>query len=290
MAASVSLSPLQAFEHSDRVMALTRWLAVFIIPFLIAAAAILYLMPTATEQLFAWPIKPTMTAMMLGAAYIGGAWFFIRVTLARKWHTVKAGFLPVIAFASLLGIATILHWDKFTHNHVSFWAWAGLYFTTPFLVVGVWWLNRRADPGTPEPGEAILPTWLRWLIGIVGAASVVVALLLFIQPGVMIAAWPWTLTPLTARTAGAMFALPGVVGLAVATDRRWSSARIIFESQALSIILILVAAARAWTEFNFAQPLAWLFLVQLAGLLILIVVLYVLMQVRQRKPMTGTTV
>ncbi len=226
-----------------------------------------------------------MTAMMLGSAYLGGAWFFLRVALAKRWHTIKAGFFPVIAFASMLGVATLLHWDRFTHNHISFYAWAGLYFTTPFLVAGAWWLNHGADPRQPDAGDALLPRRLRWVIGIVGAGSVIVALLLFVAPEAMIAAWPWTLTPLTARTAGAMFALPGIVGLAVSVDQRWSSARIIFESQALSIILILLAALRAWGEFNFTQPLAWLFLLQLAGLLTLIIVLYTVMQARQG---TGT--
>ena len=50
----------------------------------------------------------------------------------------------------------------------------------------------------------------------------------------MIAVWPWTLTPLTARVAGAMFALPGLVGLGIALDRRWSAARIILQAQAIS--------------------------------------------------------
>jgi len=31
---------------------------------------------------------------------------------------VKAGFLSVTLFASLLGVATIIHWDKVNHGHV----------------------------------------------------------------------------------------------------------------------------------------------------------------------------
>ena len=47
------------------------------------------------------------------------------------------------AFASLLGVATILHWDVFAHDHLAFWLWAGLYFVAPFLVLGAWLANRR---------------------------------------------------------------------------------------------------------------------------------------------------
>ena len=43
-----------------------------VIPFLVAAFVILYVYPTETERLFAWKLQPTMSAMMLAAAYAGG--------------------------------------------------------------------------------------------------------------------------------------------------------------------------------------------------------------------------
>src|SRR6266566_10050896 len=89
-------------------------------------------------------VKPAMTPMILASVYLGGAYFFLRAATARQWHTVKGGFVPVGTFATLMGVATILHWGKFTHSHVAFWLWAGLYFTTPFLVFGVWWANAAA--------------------------------------------------------------------------------------------------------------------------------------------------
>ena len=107
-----------------------------------------------------------MTPMILASVYLGGAYFFLRAATARQWHTVKGGFVPVGTFATLMGVATILHWGKFTHSHVAFWLWAGLYFTTPFLVFGVWWANRRRDvPGTsaelliPVPVSRVIAVW-----------------------------------------------------------------------------------------------------------------------------------
>ena len=132
-------------QRDDHVYRFTRLLAVIIIPFLIVAWAILYLLPDRTGELFAWPIKPPMTAMMLASAYLGGVYFFARVALTKQWHAIKVGFPPVIMFASLLGIATFLHWDRFTHDHISFFTWTLLYIITPFLVFGAWWFNRRTD-------------------------------------------------------------------------------------------------------------------------------------------------
>ncbi|HTP10373.1 MAG TPA: hypothetical protein VMP08_19100 [Anaerolineae bacterium] len=270
--------------RDDHIYRFTRLLAVIIIPFLIVAWVILYLLPERSGELFAWPIKPSMTAMMLAAAYLGGVYFFARVVSAKQWHAIKAGLLPVTLFASLLGIATILHWDKFTHDHISFFTWTLLYFTTPFLVFGTWWFNRRTDPRILDTNDIPVPNWMRWLLGIAGAITLAISLLLFLLPQLMIGIWPWTLTPLTARVMGAMFALPGLVGLGIASDRRWSAARIILQAQAFSIGLILIAAVRSWSDFNPTSISTWLFIGGLSALLIGIIILYGIMEARHRKP------
>ena len=129
--------------RDDRVLPFTRGLSLFIIPFLVVAWVILYLFPGHTARVWSWTIPIQMTSMVLASAYLGGAYFFARVAREQRWHTVGTGFLAVTTFASLLGVATLLHWDKFAHGHVAFWLWAGLYFTTPFLVIGAWLVNRR---------------------------------------------------------------------------------------------------------------------------------------------------
>ncbi len=134
--------------RDDRVLLATRWLSALIVPFLLAAFGVLYLLPDHTGELFAWNIQPRMTAMMLGEAYLAGAYFFVRAVLSPRWHWVAVGFLPVTTFATLMGISTILHWDRFNHGSFAFWTWVVLYFTTPFLVPAVWWRNRKTDPGT----------------------------------------------------------------------------------------------------------------------------------------------
>src|ERR1700682_4274086 len=100
----------------DRILPETRWLSAIIIPFLLAAFGALYLLPEHTGELFAWNIQPRMTAMMLGEAYLAGAYFFVRAVLSPRWHRVAVGFLPVTTFATLMGITTILHWDRFNHG------------------------------------------------------------------------------------------------------------------------------------------------------------------------------
>ncbi len=194
-----------AAERDDVVLPATRALSAFIVPFLVVAFVVLYGFPSDTERLFAWTISPPMTPMTLGAVYLGGAYFFVRAFRAPVWHTVKAGFVAVGAFASLMGLATILHWDRFNHDHVAFWLWAGLYFTTPFLVWGVWAANRRRDTA-PGPDDLALPTAARVVMGVTGAL-VTADLFLFLLPSQAGDAWPWAVTPLTSRVLGAVFML-----------------------------------------------------------------------------------
>lgn len=267
---------------NNRILPFTRWVAALVIPFLATAFVILFILPDQTEQLFAWKIQPSMSAMMLGATYAGGIYFFTGVLRSRQWHRVKVGFLALLPFVTMLGIATILHWDRFTHNHISFIAWTALYFTTPFIILTVWLRNRSQDPGQPESQDANIPVPVRFGMGAIGIVTFLISLFLFVMPDIMIGLWPWKLTPLTARVMGAMFSLPGAVGLCLAFEWRWSAAKLILQAQGFSILFILIAAARAWTaEFDPEAPGSWLFAGGLGVMLVSIVSLYLAMQTRQ---------
>jgi hypothetical protein len=229
-----------------------------IIPFLLTAFAVLYLFPKDTKRLFAWSINSPMTAMVLASAYLGGAYFFIRVLREPRWSAVKTGLVSVALFASLLGVATILHWDKFNHRHVAFWLWAGLYISTPFLVFAGWLANRRFA-GPARPAERRLGPFARWIVGLIGIVAVVQGIVMFLTPSLVIGIWPWALTPLTCRVLGAIFCL-GVAGLGVLVDPRWTNLRLLLQVEVLMIVLMLVGAVRSRTEFATGKPLTWLLL------------------------------
>jgi hypothetical protein len=238
----------------------------------------LYLFPNRSGELFAWPVRPPMTAMMLGAAYLGGAYFFVRVVQTRQWHTVALGLLPVSAFAGYLGVATIIHWDKFTPGHVSFILWAILYFTLPFVLVFVWLRNRQTDPHEGDASYRPLPTPVRIYLAAVGLLLTIVSLLLFLLPDTMIPSWPWALTPLTARVMAAMFVLPGLVGVKIALDRRWSAARFILQAQIGAIVLIVLAMILARSDIDWSRPAAWTFSAGMGLLVTSLLVLYIWME------------
>ncbi len=267
-------------DRDDRVLPLTRGVAWFIVPFLIVAFAVLWPVPTDTDTLFAWHIVPTLTPMILGSAYLGGAYFFVRAGRASQWHAVKGGFIPVTPFATLLGSATIIHWDKFHHGHVAFWLWSGLYFTTPLLVAYVYLTNRRRDPPVADAGLRMPLTAAR-IIGAAGALAFVTGLFLFITPAHAMSIWPWPLTPLTARVMGAVFCL-GLAGVGALIDRRWSSARIPLQVALVMLTLILIAGIRAHAQFASGKALTWALVAGFVLLTLATAIFYVRMERRDR--------
>jgi uncharacterized integral membrane protein len=251
-------------DRSD-VMRTTRWLAALIIPFLILAILALLGFPDDTRHNFAWNIQPPLTAMVLGATYAAGIWFFVRVIQAQRWRQVRVGFPAIGSFATLLGITTFLHWDRFIHQNPGFVGWTALYITTPFLVFGAWFLQRRIDSDRHLP-ESTLPPPVRLVLGALGAGEIALAVALFVAPTAIGQVWPWTITALTGRTLAAIFTLSGVVSLEIARDGRWSVARYLLEAQAIWLGVALVSIVRDLADFQFTI-LGWMFVVGLGALL-----------------------
>ena len=263
-------------ERDDRLLAPTLWTAVLIVPVLVAAFVILYFFPAHTRQLWAWTIKGTMTPMMMGGGYLSGAFFFTRVATVRRWHTVWPGFVATTVFTSFLLGATLLHWDKFNHGHISFWAWLSLYVVTPPLLPLLWFNNRRTDPGATA-ADVRLDRRLRRLVAAGGGALALFAIVMFVRPSVVMAHWPWTLTPLTARTVSAFIAFPAVSCTCALVEDRWSSLRIPIETVTLGLVLVGIAAIRGHRELNSPAPAVPLFVTSLVATILLLVALQVVM-------------
>lgn len=204
-------------------------------------------------------ITPRMSPMLLGAVYLAGAYFFVRAATAARWHWVKAGFLPITIFATMMGIATIVHWDRFNHSHDAFILWATIYFIAPFLVLWVWLRNRTADSGAPDEHDLFVPLAVRWGIAILGVVTALLSIFLFLFPNVMIGLWPWMLTPLTAQVVGSLFALISAQYISIALDTRWSSIRMILQTLLLALAAVALAIFFSWSNFRVANPFTWVF-------------------------------
>jgi len=101
--------------------AVTRIIAGAVCLVLIDAAQLLIFYPGRTNTLWAWDLKPEVTAMTLGSVYAGGAYFFGRLTFGAPWRSVAAGFPAVIMFVWMAAIASLFHLDRFDpHENLHF--------------------------------------------------------------------------------------------------------------------------------------------------------------------------
>lgn len=236
-------------DSAGAMRKLTVIIAVVVAPVLAAAWVILYLFPTRTEALWAWTIGTRMTPITMGAGYLGGVWFFVRVATNPEAHRHRAGFLGVTVLTTGLGIATLLHWEAFNHGHLSFWAWLLLYIVAP-VVFALLFVSVHRHSAAAAPSDPRLPPWLRAALVTVGAVQVSAAVVMFAAPGLVIDHWPWAMTPLTVRSIGPFIAFTGVLALWALVDNRYAALRIGVEATTIGLVAIAVGALAALGDFT----------------------------------------
>jgi hypothetical protein len=233
---------------------LTRWVAGFIVLILADAAQLLLLAPDRTDELWAWEINPETTSMVLASAYVGGGYFFARVLFGAPWRQVAAGFPPVIVFVWVAAAATFLHLDRFIEDNIAFAAWIALYSLTPVGIPLLYAYEQRRLPASG--GGPGLPRGVRRALGLIGGVVMAGGLLMLFSPSTAIDAWPWMLTPLTARVLAAVVALYGSVWVSVALDGTREGTRIPLHGHAIGLAFFLLALVLGGDDVDWGEPLA----------------------------------
>jgi hypothetical protein len=254
---------------------------VFVVPFLWLAFLILYLNPDSTGERFAWAIKPHMTAMYMGAGYLGGSWLFINAIFGTRWHRIQGGFLPITAFTWFMMLATFLHWDRFAIGSLGFTLWLVLYIVTPFLVPALWFHNRKQASSLPEELDVMIASIVGWILKLIGLGGLIFAVTGFIYPPFAIQTWPWTLTPLTARVMCGWIALLSVGAFTMSMEPRWSGWKTPLESIAIWHALVVVAAFM--NAFDFKTELVNWYMVSIGVMLTAILIFYPTMEIKRQK-------
>jgi len=266
----------------DRIGPEVRLIAWVLIVTVGAAGVVLSFFPDQTAQLFAWTIRPRMTALFMGAGYGSGVYFFAMTLTATRWHRVTLGFQSLTVFAWYMLLATVFHWERFNHGSPVFEAWVILYVLTPIALPAVWFLYREADPGEAEFDGDLMPCPARLALVLVGLAVAFLSVATFVAPAAIASTWPWQLTPLTARVVSAFQALTGSTLILMARDGRWSAARTLSTALILALGLNLAALPRAWGNFDPSNSLRFLYVGGLGFGLVALLFLYGTMELRRR--------
>jgi hypothetical protein len=270
--------------RDDRVLRETRWAALVVFIILVPAVIVLWGTPGETADRWAWTIKPDLTPIFLGSGYAAGAFFFWRTFRANSWHPSSAGVLGASAFAALMLVATIIHWDRFNHGHApflaafAFYGWVIVYIISPFIVFALWWRNRATDPAEPAPDDPLLAPIVLLVARAFGAGALIAAAVFFLSPHTAIDFWPWQLTPLTARVLASFIAQVGVGALVLSADRRWSTWRLIVQTFIVATAFLLIGAARALDDFDENNVMTYVYIGGLVATDVALVTLYRRMQ------------
>lgn len=276
--------------RDERILRATRWTLWVVAPILVAAGIILFGFPARTPQLWAWTIGSEMTAMAIGAGYLAGAFWFVAAGLgARRFSQLAVGLSAAAVLTVLLLIVTVLHWSAFNHDHVSFVAWLVIYVATPLWLPALVVVNGRHAAREPAPGEQVVPQPLRGAVAAAGVVLASVAAVMFVRPSALLSAWPWPLTPLTARTVAAFLSFIAVLWLAFAFERRWSALELPVIGAIVGLTLVGVAALRARHEFDgLDDPATFAFVIALVGAVVGLSVLTVAMRTAAERTPGGS--
>ena len=266
---------------NDAILPLTRAIAGVVVLFLVAAFVILFFFPDQTGTLFAWAIKPHMSSMFFGSAYLGGAWILAKTAIGKRWHRVQAVFPAVTLFTIAMLIATLLHWERFSLGTAPFIAWLILYIVSPFLIPALWIYNRRTNTTEPEESDVTVPAIAQLVLRLFGGLVLILVTICYLVPSLIIPIWPWELTPLTARVLCGWLSVIGTLSLVNSFDPRWTSWRASFEGIFIAYSLIFVAAFMNPADFK-TSLVNW-FTLLMAVMLISIFIFYLSMEARRRR-------
>jgi hypothetical protein len=243
-------------------------------PFLVLTALstlILYLVATDTDEIFAWTIRPPVTAAFLGAGYASGFVLMALTVRERVWANARVALVTVLVFTVCTLGTTLAHLENFHFDRtglprVAAWVWLGVYVVVPITMSVVLVLQLRQAGGDP-PVRRELPAGLRLVLGVQSIVLVGVGVALLADPAWVAPGWPWPLTPLTGRAIGAWCLPLGVAAAMVVRERDAWRLRSAAVTYVVLGVLHLGALVRFRDDIRWGEPQTWAYLVVLVSMI-----------------------
>lgn len=227
----------------------------------ICAAALLigvlgYFAPPRLAEITSWLTLPPLHARFVGALYFYGAVLMIGSMLART-HAEVHYVMPMIAiWTGLLFIVSILSLGAFDLTLLPPRIWFASYTIYPLVALWFTWKQRGVDNNSS--GEP-LAHWAKNFLLIQGAIVGLISLALIVTPNLMVALWPWKITPLLAQTYGGPLLAYGIGSWMFAQRGTWNAVRAVAPAMFVFASLVLVASFlhRDLFSMNEVNDLLW---------------------------------
>lgn len=231
---------------------------------IICAAALLvavlgYFVPTELAAIASWLVLPPLHARFVGALYFYGAVFMVSCMLSRYQAEVRFA-LPMIAlWTGLLFVVSILSLSAFDFSRLPVWIWFASYLIYPLIALVLAW-QQRGQVNDDLPGPP-LASWARTFMLAQGAVVSVFALALILAPGLMVAVWPWKITPLLAQTYGGPLLAYGIGSWLFARRRTWGGVRAVVPAMFVFTAGVLLASLLHRDLFSIGDVADWLWFI-----------------------------
>jgi hypothetical protein len=237
----------------------------------VVAGPILWLFPEQTATYFAWTIKHPLTPIFMGANYFGGIGA-VWAILTNRWSVARVLVPGIFVFAVTQLLATLLHVPIFNWAHPVAWAWLFVYLSSPGAAALVYILGQR-NYHPPAPSRPLLPLIFNLGLLAMAVVSLVVGVGLILWPALfssqspadVVAWWPWSLTPLTARVIGGWYLAAATLQLTLAWQRSIDTARVGLFGLMVVTFLQVVGALRYGGAFDGPVLSAMLYLLNAIG-------------------------
>ena len=204
---------------------------------------------------FAWPVKPVLTALFIGAGFILRAYFGFHLWREKEWFRLRWSMTGDLVFLGVLFVATWWHVDEMNW-HLSGVSQGLRLFS--FGIAHIWILAYTFEPLTvlllrphqpeanapvpPDASEGPLLPFLKNTLLAYFYVGTGIAALLFLNPDFANTRWPWELNPFDARIMAAWPAACAAWSLTMHEMKDWAEVKI----GVRSILLFTLALFIIW--------------------------------------------
>jgi hypothetical protein len=233
-----------------------------------------FLLPTQTDDYFAWTIAVPMTAVFLGACYWSSAALALIASRRPLWAQTRVSMAVALVFAPLVTAATFIHLDEFHTDKPIGIIWIVAYGIYPVMLALV--MRRQVgQPGVDPPRADPLAAWVRALLILEAVVLIPLGVAMFALPGefagdaALAGLWPWPLSELTSQVCGAWVLALGVFSASIAWENDNNRVAPYLAAFGILGVLQAVALAREGDDLQWSEPAAYVFVGYLAATFIL---------------------
>lgn len=232
-------------------------------------AMLLIFLPTQTDKLFFWAVRPPINAGLFGVLYLGGATAVSIATYRNQWEPVRYLVPILVAAGILISWVTLLHLDSFASG-IRLAYWLIIYVGAPLLAILIYVFQERRGGNW----EVIVPVrpFTRHIAILSGTIIVIVAVLIILWPETAVANWTWQITPLMIRIFAAWFGAFGAGLLWFKVERDWQRLsqipNLMIAAAGLDLLILFIHRQTVIVDLNFWFYCSHLILFVLIGLLL----------------------